>query len=223
EALQRLERLRPVPLEREGQRVGVNERGGALGDRGAPGRSLLFEAAAYLTPGPVPRPPSPTSAIAMRTTLLLAVLGLALAATPARAQLGFSPMVGYDIDYEGFMVGLGFELGLTPGLLPIQAAIRPSAEYVFVDNVDLFRINGDLIGRFSPPAAPISPYGKAGVAFEFASINDCEDIPGIDIDCSSTEVGINLGGGVLFNNLFVEGTLGLMDISDFRIAAGYRF
>jgi hypothetical protein len=156
----------------------------------------------------------------MRKLLLVAALvGLASASTPARAQLHFSPMVGYDIDYEAFTVGLAFELGLTPGILPLQAAIRPSAEYVFVDNVDLFRVNGDLIGRFSPPAAPISPYAKAGVNAEFASINDCPDA----VDCSSTEVGLGLGGGVLFNSLFVEGTLGIGDISDFRVTAGYRF
>ena len=154
----------------------------------------------------------------MRTTFLLAALVLALAATPAHAQLHFSPMVGYDIDYEAFMVGLGFELGLTPGVLPLQGAIRPSVEYVFVDNADLFRVNGDLIGRFSPPAAPVSPYAKAGVAIEFFSVDDCP----VD-DCSNTEVGINLGGGVLLNSFFVEGTLGLLDISDFRITAGYRF
>jgi len=122
------------------------------------------------------------------------------------------------IDYEAFMVGLGFELGLTPGVLPLQGAIRPSVEYVFVDNADLFRVNGDLIGRFSPPAAPVSPYAKAGVAIEFFSVDDCP----VD-DCSNTEVGINLGGGVLLNSFFVEGTLGLLDISDFRITAGYRF
>ncbi len=151
-----------------------------------------------------------------RFLLSFALLGLVLAAAPARAQLHFSPMVGYDIDYEALMVGLGFELALSPGLLPVQAAIRPSAEYVFIDNVDLFRINGDLIGRFSPPASPISPYAKAGVALEFASVDECSD-------CSNTEVGINLGGGALFNSFFVEGTLGLLDISDFRITAGYRF
>jgi hypothetical protein len=161
----------------------------------------------------------------MRLPLLVAVFGLLLAAAPARAQFGFSPMVGYDIDYEAFMVGLGFELGLTPGILPVQAAIRPSVEYVFVEDVDLFRVNGDLIGRFSPPAAPISPYAKAGAALEFFSIDDegtgaC-DLPGAD--CSGTDFGINLGGGVLFNNLFVEGTAGLLDISDFRVTAGYRF
>lgn len=166
----------------------------------------------------------------MRTSLLLAVFGLALAAAPAKAQLGFSPMVGYDIDYEAFMVGFGFELGLTPGILPVQATIRPSAEYVFTDDVDfgngavstdLFRINGDVIGRFSPPGAPVSPYAKAGVALEF--ISTTVEVLGMEESDTNTEVGINLGGGVLFNNLFVEGTLGLLDISDFRIAAGYRF
>jgi hypothetical protein len=162
----------------------------------------------------------------MRPSLLLAVLGLFLAAAPARAQLHFSPMVGYDIDYEAFMAGLAFELALTPGILPVQAAIRPSVEYVFTSDdeiagfdssIDVFRVNGDLIGRFSPPAAPLSPYGKAGVALEFISFEI------LDESESETEVGINLGAGVLFNSFFVEGTLGLLDVSDFRIAAGYRF
>lgn len=166
----------------------------------------------------------------MRTSLLLAVVGLALAAAPAKAQLGFSPWIGYDIDYEAFMVGFGFELPLTPGLLPVQAAVRPSAEYVFLGDADgtdvgqeLFRVNGDVLARFSPPAAPVAPYGKAGVAVEFFSIDD-DGTGACDlVDCSSTEIGINLGGGVLFNNLFVEGTVGLLDVSDFRIVAGYRF
>ena len=101
---------------------------------------------------------------------------------------------------------------------PVQAAIRPSAEYVFVEEVDLFRVNGDLIGRFGAPAVPFRPYGKAGAALEV--VGDDEDTA---FDEGATNFGINLGAGVLFNSFFVEGTLGLIDISDFRIAAGYRF
>lgn len=158
----------------------------------------------------------------MRSMLLLAVLGLFLAAAPARAQITFMPMVGYDIDYEAFQVGLGFEFGITPGILPISLGIRPSVEYVFVDeianvNADLFRVNGDVIGRLSPPLAPLGFYGKAGVGVEFISV----EVAGVSD--SNTEVGANLGGGVIFNNFFVDGTLGLGDISDFRINVGYRF
>jgi hypothetical protein len=160
----------------------------------------------------------------MRTpSLLIALAAVVFAAAPARAQLSFSPMVGYDIDYEAFMVGLGFELGITPGVLPVQAAIRPSVEYLFLDDeggdavsTDLFRVNGDLIGRFSPPAAPLRPYAKAGVGVEIFSVEVLGESE------TETEVGVNLGAGVLFSNFFVEGTLGL-GISDFRVAAGYRF
>jgi hypothetical protein len=144
--------------------------------------------------------------------LLLAALVVAVAA-PARAQLGFIPMAGYDIDYEAPMVGLGFEIGLTPGILPFAAAIRPSAEYVFVDNVDLFRVNGDLIGRFGAPGVPFAPYGKAGVGVEFSSSDGG----------SHTYVGANLGAGLEYNRFLVEGTLGIGDISSGRVAVGYRF
>ncbi|HYE96013.1 MAG TPA: hypothetical protein VD962_07355 [Rubricoccaceae bacterium] len=160
----------------------------------------------------------------MRKLLCLAAL-LAIAALPARdatAQFHFSPLFGYDIDYEALMVGLGFEVPVTPGFLPVSASLRPSVEYVFLDQIEgveasLFRANGDVLARFSLPAAPISPYGKAGVAAEFASI----DVDGESE--SNTEIGINLGGGVLFNSFFVEATAGLMEVSNFRVAAGYRF
>ena len=146
----------------------------------------------------------------MRLSLL--ILALVAVAAPARAQ--FIPMVGYDFDYEAAQVGVGYELGVTPGFLPASVGIRPSVEYVFVgNNVDVVRGNLDLIARFHAPTLPVAPYGKAGVAVEYVSA----------ANTSNTEVGLNLGAGVEINQFLVEGTLGIGNISSGRIAVGYRF
>ena len=146
--------------------------------------------------------------------LLLAAAVLALAA-PSRAQVSFIPMAGYDIDYEALQIGLGAELGVTPGLLPFRASIRPSVEYVFVgDGVDLIRFNGDLIGRFALVGVPFRPYGKAGLAVEYLSA---------DGGGSNTDLGLNIGAGAEFDRLLAEVTLGIGDISSARIGVGYKF
>ena len=155
----------------------------------------------------------------MRTfALALAFLGLTALGSPATAQVSFSPLVGYDIDAEGLTLGLAFELNTQLASIPLQPAIRPSIEYVFVDSDDTYvRFDGDLIGRFDPGTLSFLPYAKAGVTVEYISIDT-----GVG-DASDTEVGLNLGGGAEFNRLFLEGAVGFGDISDLRIRAGYRF
>lgn len=146
-------------------------------------------------------------------TLLAAALVL-LAAAPAQSQVSFAPLVGYDIDAEALTVGLAFELNTRLTSIPLQPAIRPSVEYVFIDgDATYVRADGDLIGRFEAGQSFL-PYAKAGVTVEY-----------IDFDSfgSNTEVGVNIGGGAEFSRLFVEGALGLGDISDLRVRAGYRF
>ncbi len=143
--------------------------------------------------------------------LLLAVAALALAA-PSHAQITLVPMVGYDIDYKALSVGGGVELALSPGLLPFQAAVRPSAEYVFVGNgLNLVRINGDVLGRFGLVGVPFRPYGKAGVAVEIGS------------GSSNTDVGLNLGAGAEFDRALAEVTIGIGSVSSARLAVGYPF
>ena len=161
-------------------------------------------------------PPTPLL-YPMRSLLLLSALALVALATPAKAQLSFAPMVGYDLDAEALTVGLAFELGTQLSGLPLQPAIRPSVEYVFLDgDATYVRADGDLIGRFNAGTS-FQPYAKAGVTVEYISIDT-----GFG-DASNTEVGLNLGLGAEFNRLFVEGALGVGDISDLRVRAGYRF
>ncbi len=153
----------------------------------------------------------------MRLLPLAALAALFVLAAPARAQISFAPMVGYDIDYEGLSLGVAFELGTTIPALPLQPSIRPSVEFVFVgNNTSVVRGDLDLIGRFSPSPGFL-PYVKLGPTLEYVSV----DAPGGN--GSNTEIGLNLGAGAEFNRIFLEGALGLGDISDFRIRAGYRF
>lgn len=152
-------------------------------------------------------------------------LGAALLAAPASAQISFAPLLGYDIDAEALTLGVAFELGTTLPSLPLQPSIRPSVEYLFIGDEEILgttvsttavRVDGDLIGRLA--ATPqFQPYVKLGPTIEFVSV----DVNGQSD--SNTEVGLNIGGGLEFSRAFVEAALGLGDISDFRIRAGYRF
>lgn len=160
----------------------------------------------------------------MRLTLLASLAAVALAA-PASAQISFAPMIGYDIDYEAAMIGLGFEFALPQNAVPLTVAVRPSVEYLFLgDGSDLggidqsvFRVNGDLIGRFGQPGPALSPFVKAGLGLEVASFDTGT------VSDTNTEVGLNLGAGAEYNRFFGEATLGVGNISSTRIGIGYRF
>lgn len=155
--------------------------------------------------------------------LALGAFVLLLFATPVNAQLGFSffPYAGYDAGQngggDGPLIGLGVEIPVTPSILPVAAKVRASAETTFLseENFSVVRFNGDAVVRIAAPAVPVTPYGKAGVVVERISNSE--------LDISNTEVGAGIGAGVIFSSLFVEGTLGLGDISDFRATVGYRF
>lgn len=148
----------------------------------------------------------------MRTSFALALFALLLAA-PTRAQIAFSPLVGYDINREGATLGVAFEVGTVLPTFPLQPAFRPSVEYIFAgSNNSAFRVDGDFVGRFA--ASPeLLPYVKLGPTLEVGDSGGT----------STTEFGLNVGGGVEFNRIFVEGATGFGPLSGFRVRAGYRF
>lgn len=164
----------------------------------------------------------------MRKSLLIALLfAFALPFTADRAEaqgFGFVPYIGYNLDAEAFLVGVGAEFGSVFALGDLAIGARPSIEYAFVDNVTLLQINGDLIGRFGAPGASIIPYAGAGLAISLLSVDDCPDVPGLD--CSTSDIGLNALGGVEFpgalgfGNPFVQGRLTLADGSAISILGG---
>ena len=175
----------------------------------------------------MPRPPTHLT-IAMRYSLLLAAFVGLFAASAAVAQVRFLPYVGYQTnagyDFEeedvedavtgGFLVGVGVEFGLTPGILPVNIALRPSVETLLLsgeDNVNgtgvdasqsSFRASLDAIANFSPPLSPVGVY--AGVGVTYVSYNAEVAFAGLDEDVDGSAIGANLILGARFGSGFIQ-------------------
>lgn len=125
-------------------------------------------------------------------------LALVLLAVPARAQVTFSPTVGYDERGDAPTIGLAFDIAVPIVGSPVQPSVRPLVEYVFGPNdLDVVHANLDLIARFrASPYATMAPYAKGGLALTYVSEERFED---------ETEVSVQIGGGLEVSRLFAEG------------------
>ena len=123
----------------------------------------------------------------MRT--LLASL-LVLLATPALAQdSGFMPYVGYNLDADDVLVGVGYRFGVTLPV-PITITAQPAVEYLFTDLDGVTVLQGDFNLTAALSASPaFAPYLGAGLGLRY-----------VDTDIGNdTDLGLNLLGGVVFN------------------------
>lgn len=156
---------------------------------------------------------------------LAAVLAVAvpLMAPKAEAQFQFIPYLGYDFDIGdgSLLIGVGAEFDVLQAV-PLGIAIRPSAEYYFVDSpagvdFNFFQLNTDVIADLATPLTGVGVFGGAGLAFGFFDS---------DVTDSSTEFGVNiLGGAELltgFVSPFVQARVTLMDGTRFGIQGGVK-
>jgi len=164
-----------------------------------------------------------------RFTSILSALALVavLLAPRADAQVQFVPYLGYDFDIGdgSLLVGVGAEFGILPGALPVGLALRPSAEYYFVDtppgtSFDFFQINADVIAELPPIGPGVGLFAGAGLGLGFVSFEAGE------FSDSSTEFGVNFLGGLDidtgFVSPFVQARLTLMDGTRFGILGGVK-
>lgn len=171
----------------------------------------------------------------MKRLLLLAALALPLTAAPAFAQggLALKPYLGYNLeDGFGFLVGIGAEFDAPFGAGGLVLSIQPGVEYVFLEDIpgvdrSFLQLDGNVVASFAAPGASIAPYAGAGLAVAFVSSELEANIPGVDTDASSTELGLNILGGVElpgalgFADPFVDARLTLIDGGNyFAIRAG---
>lgn len=125
----------------------------------------------------------------MRFSLFLFALGAFAIAPTATAQTGFMPYVGYNLEDEDAVVGVGARFGL-PLAVPIALVAQPSAEYQFAgDGIDQFQIDANVIAEFTGSRA-LAPYAGVGVGFTFVDTEFTE---------TTTEIGLNALGGVVLN------------------------
>ena len=150
--------------------------------------------------------------------------------------VGYNLNAGYDGDnlitddteaetldtQGGFIVGVGAEFALTPGILPVALKVRPSVETVFVPSAEgtfsdfegaftveatqtFFQASADLIAELSPPLSPVIPYVGLGLTYVTYEL----ELSASDLGSSSSEttdgssLGANVLGGVRFGGGFV--------------------
>ena len=132
------------------------------------------------------------------TAVLGAVTVFALAPLPAQGQIYLGPEVAWNDDAD-FGIGAGVEFDL-PSLYPGLAFHGDFLWFFPGDNFDYFEVNTNLTYDFPLEGASVVPFALAGLNIGRVSF-DADDIdPGFDVDGgSSTDVGLNLGGGIKFN------------------------
>lgn len=166
----------------------------------------------------------------MRTSLRSMVVGAALVvaatvtAPAANAQIGFVVQGSYGMDYEAFGVGGGLSFGL--GSMTANSGISAEAtfDYFFVDDpATAWEINGNALYDIK---SMTGLYVGAGVNYAHFGIDD-DDTGACDIvDCSSSDVGLNvlagykLGGG---KGPFVQARFAIGGAEQLYLTAGFRF
>ena len=139
---------------------------------------------------------------------LAGMLGLPASAS---AQVEAGPLLAYHTDLEAVGIGgyVGIPVASVPGL-----SIVPNFLWFFPDGFDFFEINGDVAYNFEVgPDSPVVPFAFAGLNIARTSF----DVLGVS--GSSTDVGLNLGGGVNFQ----AGSLAPFAGAKFEIQDGTGF
>ena len=120
------------------------------------------------------------------TSCALFLFGL-VAAPPAQAQTPWElgPLLGVNLDNDELLVGAVSRIPLTS--LPIT--LNPGLEfYPGIDNGSLFVLNFDV--QYELDAETVRPYLGAGISWARRSP---------DTGTASSDVGLNLKGGLVFN------------------------
>lgn len=148
--------------------------------------------------------------------LLLTASLLFLFPPPAEGQVDFGVRGGVF----GSDVFLGAEL-----LFPLQSSwyLNPNVEWVFVDNGDLFSLNGDIHYDFET-GGNFDAWAGGGLALLFRDF----DRGRFRDDDSETDAGINLLGGLGFQpgaqiRPYVQGKITLSEDTEAAVAVGVRF
>ena len=163
-------------------------------------------------------PERPPQRSALR--FLLLAVGLAFSiVSPALAQWDFGIRGGiYTEDSDPFV---GFELVTRVG--DTSWYFNPNFEAVFVDNGDLFTLNGDFHYDFEP-AGSVDFWAGGGPALIFRDFERGR----FRADDSKTDLGLNLLAGIGFNpqasiRPYVQAKLILSDDTEGVLAFGVRF
>ncbi len=167
----------------------------------------------------------------MRTSLRSMVVGAALVAAAtftapaANAQIGFVVQGSYGMDVEAIGVGGGLSFGL--GSMTANSGISAEAtfDYFFTDDpLQFWEINGNALYDIKSVSGL---YVGAGVNYANSSIDsDFCDNDLFEVDCSSSDIGLNLLSGYKFSGgkgPFVQARFAIGGAEQLYLTAGFRF
>ncbi len=123
----------------------------------------------------------------MRTLLLAAVVSF-LAVPAASAQGAFMPYLGYNLESENALVGVGARFAF-PLQVPISLTAQPAIEYQFAgEGITFLQIDLNGVVQFDAGTS-VAPYAGAGLAIGILNTDVVDD----------TDLAFNVLGGAIFN------------------------
>jgi ribosomal protein L27 len=141
-------------------------------------------------------------------------------AGPGPMVTAWGPRLGFSSSPDQFVIGgqLDFRQ-VAPDL-----HISPNVEFGFGDDFTWVALNGDLRYNFDVRGSTWSPYMGGGLSVNFWSWHAPLGLP----DDSGTEMGANLIFGAAVplqsgSRFFTEARIGLGDIPDLKVMAGWNF
>jgi hypothetical protein len=171
-------------------------------------RVALLAAAAILLPGQAlaQSEVADSSIIRMSVTAPNLFHANAEAAPPAQAGRTALPGRGYYLKAFGggwLSAGEGFLLGGGASFLPFtnkQHEVGANVSYLRVEGSNGLMFEGNYNYNFNMQNGAFIPFATGGInTYHFGGPEGCgdiEDIFDVDIDCSTTEAGLQIGGGI---------------------------
>ena len=156
--------------------------------------------------------------------LLGTVAMVGLLAVPGSVQAQGTTVIGgmlaYHTDAEA--VGIGAYAGIPLNSIHPNLSIKPDFIFYFPDGFDYWELNGDAVWRFDLADNPsLVPFALGGISIAHTSVS----VAGFS--ASSTDVGLNLGGGVIFPMEKIRPAVGakfeIQDNTGFVIFGGVGF
>jgi hypothetical protein len=156
----------------------------------------------------------------------LALAGMLIAPNQVQAQFTLGPVAAFHDDFD---FGIGAYAGIPVPSLHENISINPSFVYFFPDgDFDYLEINGDVVYSFEVSEdVPVLPFALAGINIARLSVPEVSVGGFGTVGGSTTEVGLNIGGGVGFRaaslNPFVGAKFELEGGEGFVLFGGVGF
>ncbi|MBN1357125.1 hypothetical protein JXA40_12755 [bacterium] len=147
-------------------------------------------------------------------TLAVFIFGFTFAfvGTTSAIEYAFGLRGGFTSDPDQFIGGGHIRI---MDLIDDQFVLEPAVVAGFGDDITTFRASVFASYRFDV-GTDFLIYPIAGISLWHYDFDE-------SFDGDGNEVGLDLGGGIEYNNFALELTLGLGDIPDFMIVASYTF